>query len=98
MYSKNPINRRKLLYLIFASSFLLFGCNGGQMSEKTTTFASIKDVPESAWKNLSEKRIFFGHQSVGFNIINGIKDIIKENPKVKLTIVKTGKELGSGLE
>jgi len=89
MYSKNSISHRKLLYLIFASSFLFFGCNEGQMSEKTNAFASIKDVPDSYLKELSEKRIFFGHQSVGFNIINGIKDIIKENPKIKLNFVKT---------
>ena len=60
------------------------------MSEETATLSSLENVPESAWKKLSEKRIFFGHQSVGFNIINGIKEIIKENPMIKLNLVKTG--------
>jgi len=52
-------------------------------------FSSIKDIPETVWQRLSHKKIYFGHQSVGNNIIDGIKDIIKENSKIKLNIVKT---------
>jgi len=33
-------------------------------------------------EKLSQKKIYFGHQSVGFNIIDGIKDIMKENPQI----------------
>ncbi|MEW6417366.1 MAG: hypothetical protein AB1480_04510 [Nitrospirota bacterium] len=59
------------------------------MPEKTTSFTPIKDIPVSRWKALSEKRIFFGHQSVGFNIIDGLKDIMEENLLIKLNIVET---------
>jgi len=59
------------------------------MPEKTTHSPSIKDIPGSAWKKLSKKRIYFGHQSVGNNIINGIKDLMKENSQINLNIVKT---------
>jgi len=59
------------------------------MDEKKTVFPSIKDVPETAWKKLGEKRIYFGHQSVGYNIVEGIKDVLKENPQIKLNIVET---------
>lgn len=59
------------------------------MPEKTTHSPSIKDITDSAWKKLSEKRIYFGHQSVGFNIIDGIKDVMKKNPQIKLNIVET---------
>ena len=59
------------------------------MPEETTQFPSIKDVPNSAWEKLSQKKIFFGHQSVGFNIIDGLKDLMKENPQIKLNIVET---------
>ena len=50
---------------------------------------SIKNVPDGKWEKLSTKRIFFGHQSVGFNIIDGIKDVMEENPQIKLNIVET---------
>jgi hypothetical protein len=59
------------------------------MPEKTTHFPSIKDIPDSAWKKLSEKKLYFGHQSVGFNITDGIRDVMKENPQIKLNIVET---------
>ena len=54
----------KPLLIIFFLSTLLISCNGGEMPEKTVQFPSIKDVPESSWEKLSEKKIYFGHQSV----------------------------------
>ena len=59
------------------------------MSKETVKFPSIKDIPAAKWEKLSQKKIYFGHQSVGFNIIYGVKDLIKENPQVKLNIVET---------
>lgn len=61
------------------------------MDQKKKAFTSIKEVPEATWKKLSEKRIYFGHQSVGYNIMDGVKDVMKENPKIKLNIVETNK-------
>jgi len=55
------------------------------------TLHSIKDIPAPDWKKLSEKRIYFGHQSVGFNIIDGIKDVLRENPQIVLKTVETRK-------
>jgi len=59
------------------------------MEEQQSSFDSIKDVPDSIWQNLSKKKIYFGHQSVGFNIIDGIEDVMKEHPEIKLNIVET---------
>lgn len=59
------------------------------MTEETVTFPSIKDVPDSAWEKLSKKKIFFGHWSVGNNILAGIKDLMKEHSKIRLNIVET---------
>lgn len=68
---------------------LLFACNGGKMEPKASTFPQIKDVSPELWKKLSQKKIYFGHQSVGFNIIDGIRDVMKENPQIKLNIMQT---------
>ncbi len=81
--------RLKLLLAIFILSTALIGCNGGEMSKETIKFPSIKDIPAAKWEKLSQKKIYFGHQSVGFNIIDGIKDLMKENPQIKLNIVET---------
>lgn len=58
------------------------------MEPNKVTHGSLKDVPESAWKKLSDKKIFFGHQSVGKNIVAGIEDLNKENQRIRLNIVE----------
>ena len=59
------------------------------MDEQKTHLSTIEDVPASAWEKLAQKKIFFGHHSVGFNIIEGLKDIMTENPQIRLNIIKT---------
>jgi len=63
-------------------------CSGGKMDTKNkVTFPSIKEVPAEAWQKLAQKKIYFGHQSVGQNIIDGINDVIKQNTQIKLNII-----------
>lgn len=53
------------------------------------SFPSLKEVPPEAWQKLAQKRIYFGHQSVGNNIIEGIEAVKRENPQIQLGIIKT---------
>lgn len=50
---------------------------------------SIDDVPKEHWEKLAGKKIFFGHQSVGYNIIDGITDILSERDYIKLNIIES---------
>jgi hypothetical protein len=61
-----------------------------RMKEDTNkiTLPSINDVPRESWAKLARKRIFFGHKSVGYNIIGGIEDIINERDYIKLNILE----------
>ena len=77
------------LILVLLLFLLLAGCGGDEMQINHAKLPSIKDIPNSSWEKLSQKKIYFGHQSVGFNIIDGIKDLMKENPQIKLNIVET---------
>jgi len=70
-------------------AILVTGCNGGNMNEKKINFKSLSEVPASKWEQLSQKNIYFGHQSVGYNILDGIRDVMKENPHIKLNIVES---------
>jgi hypothetical protein len=70
-------------------SIYIFSCSGENMPEEKISFPSIKDVPIEKWEKLTKKKIYFGHQSVGKNIMAGVKDLTKESPKIKLNIVKT---------
>ena len=48
----------------------------------------LKTVPPVSWQNLAQKRIYIGHQSVGYNIVEGIKEIALEYSFVQLNIVE----------
>lgn len=79
--------------------FGLIACNGGRMDSNRTTLPSFTDIQAEAWEKLAEKKIFFGHQSVGNNIIAGIQDLMRENPQINLQIVRTQKahDIGKGV-
>ena len=59
------------------------------MAEKESAAAVIKNVPEAGWKNLAGKKIYFGHMSVGSNMIEGVQELAKEYPFIRLNIVET---------
>lgn len=79
----------KSLLIIVSLATYFSSCSGGEMPAKNTQFPTFKDVPTSSWKNLSQKKIFFGHQSVGENIMDGVNDLLKENPQIQLTVIQT---------
>ena len=78
-----------LIYVVLLILISLFAsCNGGNMPNKIVSSRTLNDVPKSKWEALSQKRIFFGHQSVGYNIIDGIKNIMQEHSFIKLKIIE----------
>jgi hypothetical protein len=84
----HKIVSRPVLVLSIAT-LLLIACSGGGMEEKSNTYNKLRNVPTKTWTKLSHKKIYFGHQSVGFNIIDGIQDLMKEYPEIKLNILET---------
>ena len=52
---------------------------------------NLKKIPQKNWDQLSKQRIYFGHQSVGYNMMDGIEIILKENQNIKL-LIKKGKD------
>ena len=52
----------------------------------------LVDIPAAAWARLAGKTIFFGHHSVGSDIVQGLQDLRASQVSLKLNIVKT-KEL-----
>jgi len=48
---------------------------------------SISELTESAKAELAGRRIFFGHQSVGANIMDGVADLIRVTPAPPLKVL-----------
>lgn len=84
-------NKRLINNILILFILIIGGCSEGKenMTINEKKYKSISEVPEEVWETLSKKKIYFGHQSVGFNIIDGIKDIMIENPKINLNIIET---------
>ena len=57
--------------------------------EKKNQPEAFSSIHKIAWEKLSKKKIYFGHQSVGFNIFDGINMLMKDNPNIKLNIIET---------
>ena len=75
--------------IVVITSIFIFSCSGGNMPQEKVSFPSIKDVSASLWEKLAQKKIYFGHQSVGNNIMAGIEDLMREYPQINLKIVET---------
>lgn len=80
--------RRGMMMILVHS--LLVGCDGtGGRTEDAGQLPSLADVPAASWARLAEKRVFFGHQSVGYNIVAGIEDVMREHPEIRLRVVES---------
>ncbi|MDZ7833609.1 MAG: hypothetical protein U5L07_17825 [Desulfobacterales bacterium] len=49
----------------------------------------LEGISDQQWKPVSDQKIYFGHQSVGFNIMDGVADIMEGNDAIDLTIKET---------
>lgn len=47
---------------------------------------SFSEVSDSQWRALATKQIFFGHQSVGANIIDGVQHVLADHPEIPLQV------------
>lgn len=56
----------------------------------------LESVPRSHWEALAQKHIFFGHQSVGYNILDGVKDVMKEHGFIRLNVVEASDHIVLG--
>jgi hypothetical protein len=52
-------------------------------------YSSLETIPQDKWDSLSTKKIFFGHQSVGANIVAGINDAMQHSKRIRLSIRTT---------
>jgi len=84
---KNKIKNRHVIFFLFILMFI--SCKRGDMKNTDINFPKLKEIPHEKWQELSKKKIFFGHQSVGFNIIDGLADILEFVPDIKLNIKST---------
>lgn len=81
-----------VLRAAMAGAVMVAGCDSGtsettmNRNEPASTFG---EVAPDRWRELAEKRLFFGHQSVGGNLILGVQEVLARNPQIPLTVIET---------
>jgi hypothetical protein len=71
------------------AALAMAGCDGGKVIKAVKAPASVESISAKGLESLSGKKIFFGHQSVGWNIIDGLKDIAREKGRAGFNFVET---------
>ena len=74
----------------FVGLFFCVSLMNYSMTSANESLPMKNDLPHSL-EALSQSRLFFGHMSVGGNIVDGIEDLKAENPDIPLEIIERGK-------
>lgn len=61
----------------------------GMLRVEDVDLSALDRVNDATWNRLADMRIYFAHQSVGWNMLAGIEDIQKRKPRVRLNIVES---------
>ena len=67
---------RGLAALIFLMTFSITACESSDMQNKTASESPTEGID---WQKIATKRIYFGHQSVGNNILAGVRLLAQES-------------------
>jgi hypothetical protein len=89
-----PLKSGQIMKTLLAALFVLFaavGC-GNNLDNGTTDQKSYQViVPQHTWARVSAIRTFFAHQSVGGNLLAGVRDLQDRHGVATLPIVDIGK-------
>lgn len=83
---RGGVARARWFVLAVGALALAGGCAPQGGEGETVKMSAIGDVPDSAWTQLAGRRIYFGHQSVGGNIMQGVSDLAAAQPKLGLRV------------
>jgi hypothetical protein len=79
-------------HLLPVALLLAVSCGGERMPVPASPEApqpSFSAVTPEQWRALAAKRIYFGHQSVGGNIINGVRSVLADHPEIPLQVFES---------
>lgn len=74
---------------VLAAAFILFNPKPPgdvKASVEDILHADLQNLPPARWQAFSGKRIYFGHKSVGAEILAGLADLRKELPQIELKV------------
>mgnify|MGYP000094199177 CR=1 FL=1 len=79
-----PARRLAMVLVTGAMCGILGSAEATSMVDKTNS--PLTAVPAATWEKLAAKKMYFGHQSVGDNILVGLRELLAAHPSIKLAI------------
>src|SRR5688500_12337428 len=69
---------------------LAAGCQDGTSDVVTNSLEApaFESITPAQWDGLASQRIFFGHQSVGGNLMEGVQGVLAEHSSIPLRVVE----------
>jgi hypothetical protein len=64
--------------------------NRPRAMDPSVQWPTLASIPDSAWQALSHRRILFGHQSVGSNLLEGIAEVASEDLRIPVQVHRLG--------
>ena len=83
----NKAIRNGVIAVIALAVFLSIGIGGYMV--KASEVRENQDTSSLGWEKLSTMKIYFGHQSVGYNIMAGVDDLARKNEMLAINIKET---------
>ena len=86
------MQKTKTSVLVFACGFVMLavvGCGKGSLDMSGSTVSLLDSVSSDKWKALAGRKIFFAHKSVGYNIVEGITEIEKSEPRIGVRLLES---------
>jgi hypothetical protein len=81
---------------VAALAVTLMACGGDDVNLKQAALDKVSAIPSEAWKALAERRIFFGHQSVGAEIMDGVAKLAASRTDFPIRVLEGGAPEGPG--
>src|SRR5688500_5039563 len=74
------------LIALLASMVMAAACTDKIENPGKGLMSDLNQVTAEQWRALSERTIYFGHQSVGANIMEGLTHVAAGKPQIKLRV------------
>ena len=95
MEARNEVSKRAGFWIVLMTTLMVCcvavihsGCEGGKMDGSERQVGTQR-ITNEEWGKVAQAKIYFGHRSVGKNIINGIVDLMAEGETARVNIVET---------
>lgn len=76
-------------YCMLAALIITAACERGEATKEPSITMATATKASADWQTLSTKKIFFGHQSVGRNIMEGVRETLSQHPEIGARLVTT---------